>query len=64
MTTTSLILIITEQTMNIVRFPITLIATFTHLSTLQGRAKTKSKVERQKMIQSQALERRQRPDSP
>ena len=56
--TTSLILIIMQQSLSVFRFPVTLIATFTELSTIQKRAHLKSRAERQKMEREEALKNR------
>jgi hypothetical protein len=58
MLTTSLILIVMQQSMSVVRFPITMMATFSELSTIQKRAHLKSRSERQKMEREEALRSR------
>ena len=56
--TTSLILIIMQQTLSVFRFPVTLIATFTELSTIRKRAHLMTRAERQKMEREEALKNR------
>ena len=52
--TTSLIIIVLVQILGAIRFPITLMATFVELTTIEKRAQLKTRAERQKSEREQA----------
>ena len=53
--TTAVILVMLQQSMNVVRIPVTLMATFAELSTIQTRARLLSRAERQKLERENAF---------